>query len=609
MPVFSATPMDELTPAWRPSEEMVRDANLTGLMADGGFRYYEELHRWSVLDPMGFWGAVIDRLGIVFTEPPQAIIEGGARHPTWLPGARMNIVDSCFTAPGERTAVIFRRDGANNEMTYDGLRREVARFANGLADHGIGPGDRIAIAMPMTIESVVAYLGTVAAGAVVVSIADSFAADEIATRLNLTEPVLTVTQDVVHRGGKELPMYEKVVEAGAGACLVVDTGAGVELGDGDTAYEAFLSEDTTLATVQADRSDHTNILFSSGTTGDPKVIPWTHLTPIKAAMDGRYHQDIHSTDVVAWPTNLGWMMGPWLIYASLLNDAAFALYDDLPTGRGFVEFVDEAGVTVLGVVPSMVSAWRSSGALDDAPWSRVRVMSSTGEASAPDDCAWLMNQAGGVPVIEYCGGTEIGGGYITGTVLQDAIPGAFSTPTLGLDVRILDDEGNEAESGELFLVPPSLGMSQALLNRDHDEVYYRGVPDADVPLRRHGDHMARLPNGYYRALGRVDDTMNLGGVKVSSAEIERAVEGVDGVTETAAIAVAPEGGGPSRLVIYAVPAISGEADLQRWQAEMQAAIRSRLNPLFKVDEVVAIDELPRTASAKVMRRVLRESSR
>jgi acetyl-CoA synthetase len=135
------------------------------------------------------------------------------------------------------------------------------------------------------------------------------------------------------------------------------------------------------------------------------------------------------------------------------------------------------------------------------------------------------------------------------------------------------------------------------------------VPDADVPLRRHGDHMARLPNGYYRALGRVDDTMNLGGVKVSSAEIERAVEGVDGVTETAAIAVAPEGGGPSRLVIYAVPAISGEADLQRWQAEMQAAIRSRLNPLFKVDEVVAIDELPRTASAKVMRRVLRESSR
>ncbi len=585
---------------------MIADANLTELMAAGGFRFYDELHRWSVLDPAGFWGHVIDRLGIVFRTPPESIVEGPPDDPTWLPGARINIVDSCFTAPAASTAVTFHADGSDHSWSYEQLAAEVARFASGLAAAGVGRGDRVAIAMPMTVESVVAYLGTVAAGAVVVSIADSFAADEIATRLRLTAPVLTVTQDVVRRGGKELAMFTKVVDAGAARCVVVDTGAGIELRSGDIEYQAFLGEDTVLRPVESDPYDHTNILFSSGTTGEPKAIPWTHLSPIKAAMDGRYHQDIHPGDVVVWPTNLGWMMGPWLIYASLVNDATIALYDDVPTGRGFVEFVRDAGVTMLGVVPSIVAAWRSSGVLDDRPWSAVRVISSTGEASVPVDYAWLMEQAVGVPVIEYCGGTEIGGGYITGTVVQEAIPATFTTPALGLDVRILDEDGRPASVGELFVVPPSIGLSQTLLNRDHHEVYYAGAPASDVLLRRHGDHMAQLPNGYYRAMGRVDDTMNLSGIKVSSAEIERAIENVDGVAEAAAVAVEPEGGGPSRLVIYAVPI--AEPDVERWKVEMQAAIRAGLNPLFKVDEVIAIDELPRTASAKVMRRVLRERS-
>ncbi len=601
--------MDQLTPSWRPSGETVANANLTELMEEGGFRFYEELHRWSVMDPGGFWGEVIDRLGIVFETPPGSILEGSDEDPTWLPGATLNIVESCFTAPPDAPAVIYRRDGTDHTMSYAELRAALARFANGLVDHGVEPGDRVAIVMPMTVEAVIAYLGTVAAGAVVASVADSFAAEEIGTRLRLTEPVLTVTQDEIRRAGKTLPMYEKVVDAGAGRCVVVDTGAGTVLRDADVAYEDFLSDRTTFAPVPGEPSDATNVLFSSGTTGEPKVIPWTQLTPIKAAMDGRYHQDIHPGDVVAWPTNLGWMMGPWLIYASLINDATIALYDDVPVERGFIDFVADSGVTVLGTVPSIVSVWRATGILDDAPWTEVRVLSSTGEASVPGDYAWLMEQAGGVPVIEYCGGTEIGGAYISGTVIQDAVPATFTTPTLGLDVRILDDEGKQADSGELFIVPPSIGLSQTLLNEDHHEVYYAGVPKADVPLRRHGDYMERLPNGYYRAHGRVDDTMNLSGIKVSSAEIERVVAAVQGVAESAAIAIVPPDGGPSRLVVYAVPDEPSRVDVDRWRSEMQEAIRSQLNPLFKLTEVIVIDELPRTASAKVMRRSLRDAYR
>jgi acetyl-CoA synthetase len=217
-----------------------------------------------------------------------------------------------------------------------------------------------------------------------------------------------------------------------------------------------------------------------------------------------------------------------------------------------------------------------------------------------------MHAAGNVPVIEYCGGTEIGGGYVTSTVLDPCVPSLFSTPALGIDL-VLVDEGRPGDSGEVFLVPPSMGLSTELLNRDHNEVYYDGVPDVGRPLRRHGDHMERTHEGYYRALGRIDDTMNLGGVKVSSADLERAIGDIAGITECAAVSVPPSGGGPEHLVVFAVALPGVELDLDDLRYQMQQAIRTRLNPLFKVHEVIAIPALPRTASNKVMRRSLRST--
>jgi acetyl-CoA synthetase len=300
------------------------------------------------------------------------------------------------------------------------------------------------------------------------------------------------------------------------------------------------------------------------------------------------------------------MMGPWLIYSSLINGAAMALYDDLPTSADFARFVADAGVTMLGTVPSLVAAWRAGDCLDGVDWSSVRVVSSTGEAANAADTAWLMDAAGGVPMIDYCGGTELGGGYIAATVVQPSVPSMFSTPTLGMELVLLNDEGEPATAGEVFLVPPSIGMSQRLLNRDHHEAYYAGTPVRDgIALRRHGDYLEAVGGGYYQAHGRTDDTMNLGGIKVSSAEIERVVRTVEGVAETAAIAVESDGGGPSRLVIVVVPADGAALDLDGVAKAMQHEIRAHLNPLFKISDVVVRATLPRTASAKVMRRTLR----
>jgi acetyl-CoA synthetase len=326
-------------------------------------------------------------------------------------------------------------------------------------------------------------------------------------------------------------------------------------------------------------------------------------------MDGHFHHDIQRGDVVAWPTNIGWMMGPWLIYATLINRGCIALYEGLPSDRGFTEFVHNAGVGMLGVVPSLVRAWRDSGACDGVDWSRINVLSSTGEPSNRHDYLWLMSRTGyRAPVIEYCGGTEIGGGHITGTVVQPASPASFTTPALGLDLVILDDQGQlvaDGEEGEIFLVPPSIGLSQTLLNRDHDAVYYEDCPqgpDGEV-LRRHGDQVARLPGGYFKAQGRADDTMNLGGIKVSSLELERVLEHHPAVYEAAAVAVQPEGEGAEKLVVFAV--LSEEVEKAELKSALGKTVAKELNPLFKIHDLVIVDSLPRTASNKLMRRELR----
>ena len=594
-------------PAWEPDDRVIDRANVTDAMRRLGFEDFQALHQWSITEPDAFWQFVIGELEISFVESPSRV-RGSAdpTDPQWLPDARFNIVASCLDHDPNAPAIVMGSRSGIDIVTVADLRARVAGFAAGFTAAGFAVGDAIAIVMPMNIEAVVAYLGTVAAGGVVVSIADSFAPDEIQTRLAITSPVAVVTQTRAMRGGKELPMYRKCVEAGPTPCVVVNAGGVVHLRNQDVMWDEFVVDDAAFVPVPNPAAAHTNVLFSSGTTGDPKAIPWTQTSPLKAAMDGRFHLDIHSADVVAWPTNLGWMMGPWLIYASLLNGAAMALYDDAPTGRGFIEFVANADVTMLGIVPSIVAAWRANDVLRPGDWRSVRVISSTGEASNPDDYRWLIATAGHVPVIEYCGGTEIGGGYVTSTVLEPCVPSLFSTPALGIDLVLIDDDGL-SDAGEVYLVPPSMGLSTELLNRDHHDVYFAGVPDVGRILRRHGDHMERTPDGHYRALGRIDDTMNLGGIKVSSADLERAISDLEGISECAAVSVPPAGGGPERLVVFVVVSPEVTLDMDDLRVQMQDAIRTGLNPLFKVHEVIEIPALPRTASNKVMRRSLRSS--
>ena len=602
-------------PAWWPGETHRSASNLAGYLAERGVESYERLHRWTTSHRAAFWQDVLRRLDIRFSAPPTSVLDdrSGPAHPRWLPGARLNIVDSCFSPTDCTIAAVVGREGTSRleTVTYGELETLVNRVAAGLTSRGLAPGRGVALYMPMTIECVAAYLGVVRAGSYVVSIADSFSPEEVARRLRIGRADAVITVDRFRRAGKEIALYDKLRDASAPRTAVVpaDATAPPGLRAGDLLWDDLVGGAGSCDAVDADPEDVTNVLFSSGTTGDPKAIPWTHLTPIKAAMDGHFHHDIRPGDVVAWPTNIGWMMGPWLIYAALVNRASIALFEGAPTGPEFCDFVGRAGVTMLGVVPSLVRVWRETGAVDGSDWSNVRVFSSTGEPSNRHDYLWLMSRAGyRAPVIEYCGGTEIGGGHLTGSVLQPQSPATFSTPALGLDVAILDDQGrpvDEGGEGELFVVPPSIGLSQRLLNRDHDEIYHDGCPtgpEGEV-LRRHGDQVARLARGYFRAHGRADDTMNLGGVKVSSRELEVVLDHHPAVYEAAAVGIPPSGGGADRLVVFVV--LKNDVLTDDLRAELQREVSEHLNPLFRIHDLVVVDTLPRTASNKLMRRELR----
>lgn len=595
---------------WLPSPETIRDANLTWLMNEVGIDKYAALHAWSVREPAAYWKLVMQRLGIQLQQPTKEIVDlsAGVESPRWLPGARLNIVDSCFQAPADSPAIVSQDEGGELvTITVGELREQAGRVAASIVAAGWKPGDALAVYLPMHAQCVAIYLGILQAGCVAVSIADSFRPPEIAVRLRLANAKGIFTQDEFRRGGKALPLYENLHNIEAPRAVVLTTTHATELKAKDSAWDEFFGDDIARESVAREADDAVNILFSSGTTGEPKAIPWTQTTPIKAAADGHFHHDIHPGDVVVWPTNLGWMMGPWLIFASLLNRATIGLYEGAPTGAGFCRFVQDAKTTMLGLVPSLVKAWRAGEATDGLDWSGIRAFSSTGECSNAEDMRWLMQQAGGRPVIEYCGGTEIGGGYITSVVTLPNVAGAFNAPALGMDFVLLDEQGQPTNNGEVFIIPPSMGLSITLLNKDHHEVYYADSPTGPngETLRRHGDQLEALPGGYWRAHGRVDNTMNLGGIKVSSAEIERSLVGIPGVRETAAIAVAPQGG-PSQLVVFAVVELTAAVNIAMLTQSMQRAIKQELNPLFKIHEVRLIDALPRTASNKVMHRVLRD---
>ena len=598
---------------WEPSEETLAHANVVRLMQAHGLDDYWELQRRSQEDPEWFWPAAVQDMGLEFTQPWADVMDvsRGPEWATWFVGGRLNIAWNCVhrwaeRRPDEVGAVFAGEDGSRRELTFAELSRETTRLAEGLVALGVEPGDRVALYMPMSPEVAIASHACAHVGAVQVPIFSGFAAPAVAQRLQDSEAKVVITADRSLRKGKWLEMREAVERAVAEAPSVehVVTWSregggwdGVELGEG------------VLPPLEVD-SEHPYLLtYTSGTTGRPKGV--VHVQGgflVSIAREVAYQADGHEDDVILFATDMGWIMGPWTAVGGGALGCRLVFCEgapDQPPDRLWRQ-IEREGVTILGCSPTLVRALIPHGE-PQADLSTLRTIVTTGEPWNPDPYRWLFEHVGGghCPIINCSGGTEVGACFLSPTPAIPIKECSLGGPALGMAMDVVDESGRSlaesGEVGELVCRKPFPGMTRGFW-RDPDrylETYWSRIPGLWV----HGDWASVDEDGYWYLHGRSDDTLNLAGKRIGPAELESAAVAHPAVAEAAAVGIPHEVKGESAWV-FCVLKPGGETSEQEIADEIGAA----LGKAFKPERVVFVSALPKTRSAKIVRRAVRATA-
>jgi len=613
--------------AWTPSHDYVEHANVTRFMRAHGIATYADLVRASQDDIEWFWDAVVADLGIEFFEPYRAVVETpkGIAWPIWFRGSTINLTHNCVDkwaerTPGARALVWEGEDGATRTLTYADLRREVDRLANALASIGIGAEDKVGIFMPMIPENAVAIYACSKLGAVWLPIFSGFAAGAVASRLQDADVDLLITADGFYRRGSEVPMKEIADEAVAASSTVKHTIVFRRLGREIPWQEGRDLDWATLVAEQPDerapeRLDAEHPLFiayTSGTTGRPKGVVHVHGGfLVKIAEEVAYQVDLHPDDLLFWFTDMGWIMGPWEVIGAHANGGAVLLYEGAPDHPGpdrLWSLVADHGVTILGVSPTLVRALIPHG--DDLvrrhDLSSLRILASTGEPWNPEPWQWLLDVVGGsrCPIINLSGGTEVGACFLSPTPLVPLRPCSLGLPALGMVIDVFGPDGQSlppGEVGELVCTKPWPGMTRGIWG-DPDrylETYWSRWPDVWV----HGDWASRDADGFWYLHGRSDDTLKVAGKRLGPAEVESILVSHPAVAESAAVGVPDEVKG-EKVWCYVVLKPGIEPD-QALRDELRAQVAGALGKAFTPDAVRFTRALPKTRSAKIVRRAVR----
>ncbi|MCS3630449.1 acetyl-CoA synthetase [Salinibacter ruber] len=613
---------------WTPDPDVVADSNLRRFMDRHDLADLSALRTRAASDVAWFWEAVLDDLDIEFYDPYDQIVDlsGGIEQPAWCVNGSMNIVhnllDKWQSTPAEDRAALRweGEDGATRTLTYGELHRRVCRCANALRDLGLGRGDRIGLFMPMTPEIVIAFLAIAKIGGVLLPLFSGYGVGALVTRLQGAEADALFTADGFARRGRPIDMKETADEAVAQCPTVEHVIVHQHLGRDDTPMttgrdrfwaDFVAGHDPEAHTARTGADDPVMVIYTSGTTGPPKGTVHTHCGfPIKGAQDMYHPMDLKPGETMYWMSDMGWMMGPWLVFGTLTVGATMVLYDgapDHPDAGRLWQLVDDHEVTHLGVSPTLIRALKTHG---DAPVrasdrSSLRAIGSTGSPWDPESWSWCFETVldGEKPILNYSGGTEIAGGILCGNFLEPLKPAAFSGPVPGMDADVVDEDGTPVreEVGELILRAPWIGMTRGFWgddNRYHD-AYWDRLDDVWV----HGDFAAVDEDGLWYILGRSDDTINVAGKRLGPAEIEALLNAHGAVAESAAIGVPHDVKG-SEIVAFVVLEPDHDETAALREELMQGVVDEMGKPL-KPREILFADALPKTRNAKVMRRVIR----
>jgi len=605
---------------WTPSAKQLDAANVGRLARSLGCSTYDELHRVSVDEPDRFWRAVVDDLGIPLGRPWDEVLDSsrGIEWTTWFVGARLNVAEACVhrwarETPNREAASWAPEAGERRSLTWAELSHEVRRLAEALYELGVRQGDAVGTFLPMAPEAAIASHACAHIGAIQVPIFSGFAGPAVSSRLTDAGAKVVLTADASYRRGKLVEMKAVLDEALRDSPSVEHTvvwrraGVACPMTPGRDVWwdEIVDGKAGTLDPVEVESETPYLLAYTSGTTGKPKGA--LHVQGgflLSIVRETAYQADLRAGDRVLFSTDMGWIMGPWTVVGAMACGATIVFMEgapDWPSDRVW-QLVESERVTMLGISPTLVRALIPHGN-PDADLTTLRSVVTTGEPWNNGPYEWLDEHAcgkGRIPIVNCSGGTEVGACFLSVTMLRPTKPCSVGFPALGEQMDVFDDDGRSVrgEVGELVCTHAWPGMTRGIWG-DPDrylETYWRRFPG----VWTHGDWASVDDDGYWFLHGRSDDTLNIAGKRIGPAELESAAVGHPAVAEAAAIGVPHEVKGEVAW-LYCVLRPGAQASRE----DVTSAVSRELGKAFAPDRVIFVSALPKTRSAKIVRRAVR----
>jgi len=604
-----------------PPEEFAKQAHIKSLAE------YQKMYQRSVTDPEGFWADAARELH--WFRPWTKVLDWNLPWAKWFVGGRINLCYNCvdrhvMNGLADKTAILWEGEpGEVRKLTFGELHAEVQKFANVLKGLGIKKGDRIAVYMGMTPELAIAALACARIGAVHSVIFGGFAANAIVDRVNDSQCVAILTQDTSYRRGNEVKLKATVDEA-VGQCPTVKnvvvyrrSGSPVNLQAGRDHWwhELVAKADAECPAEELDSEDPLYILYTSGTTGKPKgLVHTTGGYAVQTYLTSKYIFDLREDDVYWCTADIGWVTGhSYVVYGILQNGATTVMYEGAPNHPGpdrFWKIIDDHKVTVFYTAPTAIRAFIKWG--DEYParhdLNTLRLLGTVGEPINPEAWIWYREVIGHgrCPIVDTWWQTETGGIMISpipGAVA--AKPGSATRPFFGIVPEVVTKEGQPVPAGQgglLVIRAPWPSMARTIWGDPDRYVkqYWSDVPGCYFT----GDGARMDEDGYFWLMGRVDDVINVSGHRLGTMEVESALVAHPKVAEAAVV------GRPDELKGQAIAAFvtleGGFTPTKETKDELRAWVAKEIGSLARPDDIRFTDQLPKTRSGKIMRRLLRE---